>query len=207
MPYSEVGAVWERAQVLFGNDKQPLCYDRTDYLFVDKRIQSVYEENASRIISEVFGLAQLNHQTDRKVMLLTGLGIHGITDRPETLLFDWEDFEIAGGLGKLEETIRTRQHFEAERDNLTAESSRKDVERILSCSTRQANRFLQKLRGGIPRVPFREQILSLLADSEKTTAELIEAIEGHPGAIKHELTRLVNDKNIIRIRHGVYRSH
>ena len=201
MPYSEIGAVWEQAQILFGNDEQPLCYDRTD-LFVDKRIQSVYEENARQIVTQMFEQAQLN-RTSKKVMLLTGLDIPGITDR--TLLFDWEDFGIAGGLDKLPEVIETRQRFEAERDQITTKNSRKEVERVLGCSPRQANRYLQKLRG-TPRAPLREQILSLLKSGEKRTAELINAIEGNPESVKHELTRLVDAKDIIRIRHGLYRA-
>ena len=62
-----------------------------------------------------------------------------------------------------------------------------------------------KLRGGKPlRIPFREQILSLLADGEKRTAELIEAIEGHPKAVKNELGRLVEVGEIAKVRWGVY---
>ena len=64
-------------------------------------------------------------------MLITGLRIPEIIDRPETLLFDWEDLEVAGGLDKLSEAIATRQRFETERDNLISESSRKEVERVL----------------------------------------------------------------------------
>ena len=106
----------------------------------------------------------MNRSTGKKVVLMSSLEIPDITDRPETLLFDWEDFEVAGGLDKLAETIAIRQRFETERDTLTAESSRQEVERILACSSRQANRMLKKLRGGKPlRVPFREQILALLA--------------------------------------------
>ena len=128
-----------------------------------------------------------------------------ITDRPETLLFDWEDFEVAGGLDKLSEVIAIRERFETERDNLTGKSSRETVEYILGCSSRQANRVLRKLRGGKPlRIPFREQILSLLADGEKRTAELIEAIEGHPKAVKNELGRLVEVGEIAKVRWGVY---
>ena len=79
------------------------------------------------------------------------------------------------------------------------------MERVLGCSSRQANRVLKELRGGKPlRVPFREQILSLLADGEKKTAELIETIDGTPEAIKHELSRLVNAGDIVRVRRGVY---
>ena len=128
-----------------------------------------------------------------------------IIDKPETLLFDWEDFEVAGGLDKLPEMIAIRERFETERDNLTVESSREKVEHILGCSSRQANRVLQKLRGGKPlRIPFRDQILSLLADGEKRTAELIEAIEGHPKAIKNELSHLVDTGEITRVQWGIY---
>ena len=139
-------------------------------------------------------------------MLLTNIELPDITDRPETLLFDWEDFEIAGGLHKLEETIRTRERFEAERDKLTAESSREEVERVLGCSSRQANRMLQKLRGGnIPRVTFREQILFLLSSSrEKTTSSLVAAIDASPQAIGNELKRLLDAGEIVRVRRGVY---
>ena len=151
----------------------------------------------------IVGRARLNRFGGKKVVLISSLEIPDITDRPETLLFDWEDFEIAGGLDKLAETIAIRERFEAERDNLTTESSRKEVERVLGCSSRQANRVLNKLRGGT-RVTFREQILSLLADGEKKAAEMIAAIEGNPKAIHHELVRLVKLGEIVKVRWGVY---
>ena len=128
-------------------------------------------------------------------MLISSLEIPDITDRPETLLFDWEDFEIAGGLDKLSETITTRQRYESEREQLTANTSRQEVERILGCSPRQANRTLNKLRGGnIPRVTFREQILSLLTDGEKKAADVVAAIDGNHAAIYHELRRLAENR-------------
>ena len=101
--------------------------------------------------------------------------------------------------------VETRQRFEKERDNLTPESSRKEVERVLGCSTRHANRVLQRLRGGkIERVPFREQILTLFTEGEEKTLEIVEAIQGHPKAINTELTRLVNTGDIVKIKRGVY---
>jgi predicted transcriptional regulator len=128
-----------------------------------------------------------------------------ITDRPETLLFDWEDFEVADGLEKLPEVIATRERFEEERANLTVESDRQKVEQVMGISKSQANRVLMKLRGGkIERVPFHEQIHSLLESGEKTTAELIAAIEGHPGAVKNELKRLVDIGEIVKVRRAVY---
>lgn len=197
----------ERTRILFGNDEEPLSYEMESelYRYKDERVQSVYEVEVFRIFREIIELAQLNRLANKKVMLITGLRVPEITDRPETLLFDWEDFDVAGGLDKLPEVIATRQRFETERDNLTPESSRKEVEAVLGCSPRQANRVLQKLRGGkLARVSFREQILALLADGEKKTPELVNAIEGHPKAINTELTRLVNTGEIVKVKRGVY---
>ena len=200
-------AILERTQILFGNDEEPLSYetDIESHRYKDERVQSVYEKDIVHIFTQVIEMAQLKRLENKKVMLITGLRIPEITDRPETLLFDLEDLDVADGLDKLAEVIATRQRFEKERDNLTAESSRKEVERVLGCSIRQAQRVLQKLRGGkIPRVPFREQIIALLADGEKKTPEIVEAIQGHPKAINAELTRLVNNGEIIKVKRGLY---
>ncbi len=206
-PEVEQHVILERTQILFGNDEEPLFYEMEaePYRYKDERVQSVYEKTVTCIFAQIMELAQLNRLANKKVMLITGLQIPEITDRPETLLFDWEDFDVAGGLDKLDEVIATRQGFETERDNLTPESGRKEVERVLGCSTRQANRVLQRMRGGKPRVLFREQILELLADGEKKTPEFAAAIQGHPKAINTELTRLVNMGEIVKVRRGLYR--
>ena len=206
MPETGARRILNRTQILFGNDEEPLSYEiePEPYRYKDARVRSVDEKEVTRIFTKIIELAQLDRLAHKKVMLLTGLRIPEITDRPETLLFDWEDFDVAGGLDKLAEVIATRQRFETERDNLTVESSREEVEWILGCSQRQANRFLQRLRGR-PRVTFREQILALLADGEKKTPEFAAAIQGHPKAINTELSRLVGLGEIVKVRRGVYR--
>ena len=206
-PYWEPGFIWRRAQILFGNDEKPLRYERkTDsYSYTDERVQSVYEQHVVGLLSRIVGRTGLNRLPDKKVVLISSFPVPDITDRPETLLFDWEDFEVAGGLDKLPEVIATRQRFETERENLNAESSREEVRRVLGYSERQTTRVLQRLRGGKNlRVPFREQVLSLLSDGEKKTAELVSVIDGHPKAINNELTRLVEVGEIVKIRRGVY---
>ena len=208
LPETSPRAISDRAQILFGNDAAPLSYEMEpeSYRYKDDRVQSVYEKTVASIFTQIIELAQLHRLGNKKVMLITGLRIPEITDRPETLLFDWEDFEVAGGLDKLSEAIQTRQRFEKERDTLTAESGSKKVESVLGCSTRQAHRVLERLRGTkIVRPPLREQILSLLADGEKKTPELTAAIQGHPKAINTKLTRLVADGEIVKVRRGVYR--
>ena len=168
----------------------------------------MYEQCIIPILSRLVQLTKLNKFPNKKVVLLSSMFLPQITDRPETLFFDWEDFEVAGGLEKLPEAIATRERFETERGNLTGESDREHVEHILGCSPRQANRILLKLRGGRPlRIPFKEQIITLLSDGDKRTAEFIEfieAIEGHPKAIKNELGRLVDTGEIVKVRWGVY---
>ncbi len=200
--------IWKQAQMLFGNDEKPLNYEGgllTSH-YKDERIQKVYHQNVAGLLTQIVGRVGLNRSSGKTVMLLTNSELPDITGRPETFLFDWEDFEIAGRLHRLEETVRTRERFEAESANLTAESSREEVERVLGCSARQANRVLQKLRGGnIPRVTFREQILFLLASSrEKTTSSLVAAIDSSPQAIGNQIKQLLDEGEIVRVRRGVY---
>ena len=207
-PMWEPGIIWRRAQILFGNDETPLSYETETEprRYKDDRVQHVYKQMVAGLLADIVGRIGLNRFSGKKVILVNNMELPDITDRPETLLFDWEDFEVAGGLYKLEETIRTRERYEMERADLTADSSREEVERILGCSSRQANRVLKKLRGGnIPRVLFREQIFSLLANSEKRTSELVEAIDGHPTSVRNELKRLVDAGEIIKVRWGVYK--
>ena len=206
-PFWQPGVIWRQAQILFGNDEEPLSYDaETEFQhYKDKRIQSIYIQMIADLLTEIIDRVGLNRWPNKKVVLISSLEIPNITDRPETLLFDWEDFEVAGGINKLAETIAIREQFETERANLTAASPRTEVERVLGCSSRQANRVLNKLRGGnIPRVTFREQILSLLAKGEKKRAEIIAAIDGHPQAIHKELMRLTKNGEIQKVRWGVY---
>ena len=206
-PYWTPGLMWRQSQIWFGNDEKPLCYEgEMEYdNYKDERVQSVYERNATSLLTQIVSRVGLDRLPNKTVVLLTAMPLPNITDRAETLLFDWKDFEVAGGLNKLPEVIAERQRFETERDNLTAESGREKVEQVLGISSSQANRVLMKLRGGkIQRVPFHDQIHALLEDGEKKTTELIAAIEGHPGAIKNELKRLVDIGEIVRVRRGVY---
>jgi hypothetical protein len=206
-PFWESGIIWRQSQILFGNDRAPLSYETEmePIRCKDERLQYVYEQMVTGLLADIVGRAGLNRLAGKKVVLVSSMALPDITDRPETLLFDWEDFEVAGGLHRLEETIRTRQRFETERANITIDTRRNEVERILGCSSRQANRMLKKLRGGnIPRVPFREQILSLLANGEKRTSELVDTIEGHPTSVRNELKRLVDVGEIVKVRWGVY---
>lgn len=127
----EVGphAIWQRAQIVFGNDEEPLLYERETEsgTYTDKRLQSIYEEEVIYLLTRIIGAVGLDRFADKKVMLISGIELPDITHRPETLLFDWEDFEVAGGLDTLAEVITTRQRFETESVALTAESRQQDL--------------------------------------------------------------------------------
>ena len=207
-PIWEPGIIWRRTQILFGNNEVPLSYERATkpIHYKDDRVQYVYEQMVTGLLKDIIGRVGLNRSAGKKVVLVNNMELLDITNRPETLLFDWEDFEVAGGLHRLEEAIRTRERYETERANLTADTNREEVERILGCSSRQANRVLKKLRGGnIPRVLFREQIFALLAQGEKRTSEIVAAIDGHPTSVRNELKRLVDTGEIVKVRWGVYK--
>ena len=204
-PYWPPHLMWKQAQILFGDDEEPLCYDVEfdPYRYTDERIQALCEQNVIGVLTQILG--RINRLSNKTVAVLTGMPLPGITNRPETLLFDWEDFEIAGGLDKLSEVIARREGFERERDNLTPESSRQEVERVLGCSARMANYVLQRLRGGnIPRVSFQEQILTLLIDGEKRKSEITAALRSSPQSVGNELKRLVDMGEIVKVRRGVY---
>ena len=205
VPYWPPHLIWKQAQVLFGNDAEPLSYDVdfNPYRYKDERIQSLCDQNVVGTLTQILGHAGLDRFSNKTVVFLTGMPLPGITDRSETLIFDWEDFEIAGRLDNLAETIIIRERFEEERTNLTVESGREKVEQVLGISSSQANRILTKLRGG-KRLTMQEQIHTLLSDGEKKTGELLAAIDGHPNAVKNELKRLVNMGEIVKVRRAVY---
>ncbi len=200
--------ILNQAQMVYGSDKTPLNYEGELWTghYKDERIQEVYNQNVVGLLRQIVGGIGLNRQSGKTVMLLTNFELPDITDREETILFDWEDFEVAGSLPKLEEAISIREQFEAESASITAESPREEVERVLGCSSRQANRVLNKLRGGnIPRVAYRDQILFLLAaNREKTTSSLVAAMGCSPQSIGNQLKQLLDDGEIVRVRRGVY---
>ena len=198
--------IWRRTQMLFGNDDTPLHYDQKidPHHYQDERMQDVYQQSAAGLLTQIIGRAGLSRWTDKTVVLLTSMRLPDITDRPETRLFDWVDFQMAGGLDKLPEVIATRERFETDFANLTGESKTEEVERLLECSPRTASRVLNKIRGG-NRISVREQILFLLATGEKKTSLLVEAIDSSAQTVGNELKKLLDTGEIVRVSWGLYK--
>ena len=114
-PYWPPYLIWKQAKILFGDAVEPLDYSvsMNPYVFKDKRIQQLAEQYSLNALIEMLSYAGLQ-DSDKTIVLKTALRVQGLTDAPETILFDWEDFEIAGGLDKLPATIARREAFEAE---------------------------------------------------------------------------------------------
>ena len=206
-PYSPPHFIWRQAKILFGHQAEPLSYDliMNPYNFEDERMQTLYEQTAVGVLTQIIGNIGFNEASDKTLILNTPLQMPYLTDAPETMLFDWEDLEIAGGLDQLSETIAQREAYQDEYAEMDASWSRERIEFLLGVSASQANRILKRLRGGLRARPLLEvQILNLLADGEKTTIELIDAIQGNPGSVKNALTKLVRQGEIVRVQQGVY---
>ena len=120
---------------MYGNDAQPLSYeaDTEFFNYKDERLQRIYTQGIAELTTGILGRAGFNRLTGKKAVLISSLEIPDITDRPETLLFDWEDFEVAGELEKLPQTIARCRQFELERDQITVDTNRHEVQRILGC--------------------------------------------------------------------------
>ena len=102
-PYCAEGVIWHRSQILFGND------ERFRFPTKKRRHPMFTAMNASRVFMnrtlstpslKLLGLRRLDIGDNRKVVLITSFPLPGITDKPEVLLFDWTDFEVAGQLGQ-----------------------------------------------------------------------------------------------------------
>ena len=114
-PYFPPHLTWKEAQILFGDATEPLDYSvsMTPYVFKDERIQKLAEQYSLHALIGILSYAGLQ-DSGKTLVLNTALRVPGLTDAPETMLFDWEDFEIAGGLDKLPEMIARREAFESE---------------------------------------------------------------------------------------------
>ena len=114
-PYWTPHLIWRNAKILFGDTTEPLDYSvlMNPYVFKDKRIQQLAEQYSLHALIGMLSYAGLP-DSGKTIVLKTALRVPGLTDAPETMLFDWEDFEIADGLDKLPETIARREAFEAE---------------------------------------------------------------------------------------------
>ena len=145
IPHYEI--VW-RAKMFFGNDPEPLNYQRDEEtgMYRDPRLQKIWE---NAVIGELIQATGRGRPVRKPItiIILTSHLIPGITDRPETQLFDEVDWEIAGGLDRLDKAITNREDFEARAAALTADNTIADFQEVYGCSYEYARQLWHKAGG------------------------------------------------------------
>ena len=104
-------AVELKAKMLFGNDTEPLCYERdAEGQYQDERLQQCYADGVISELQQAIGRGRL---VSRPVTVIVWCShsLPGITDREQTLLFDEVDWQAAeGDFEKLQENIAMREN-------------------------------------------------------------------------------------------------
>ena len=80
-PYWEAGVIWHRAQLIFGNDEEPLSYDaETEFQhYKDERVQRIYMQTVADLITQTVGRIGLNRWHNKKIVFISSLDIPDIT--------------------------------------------------------------------------------------------------------------------------------
>ena len=126
-PFLPPKAVVLRAKLIYGADAEPpLDFTRgNDGIYVDSRVQSIVDAAVQNELIQAIGRARLVRRNNVKVVILTGVFLKGITDREETVLFDYADYSIAGSLDKLEDIVQRRESDIARIQQLNANGTSK----------------------------------------------------------------------------------
>ena len=110
-------AIERKAKALFGNDTEPLCYDRDENgHYTDQRLQACYDDGVIAELLQAIGRGRL---VSRPVTVVVWCShdLPGITDREQTILFDETNWQKAGGdLDKLQDIVTHRETSEASGD-------------------------------------------------------------------------------------------
>ena len=162
-----------RAKILFGNDTLTLDMSRDPVtgVFVDERMQQIYDAGVQAELIQAVGRARLNRLL-HTVVILSAHYLPGITDRPETYLFDETDFEVAEGLEQLAKVVQSREKAEYDKDNNPSNNkSIADLQVDHGCSNRHARRLWKSTGGEEEKIKFilklRNEGLSLRKIAEK----------------------------------------
>ena len=88
-PYFPPNLIWQQAKILFGDEAEPLNYSvsMNPYIFKDKRLQKLADQYAACALIGMLTYSELA-ESGKTIILNTALRVPGITDAPETELFD-----------------------------------------------------------------------------------------------------------------------
>ena len=206
-PYWPPKLIWKYAKILFGDEAEPLDYSvsMNPYVFKDERLQKISDQYARHALIGMLTYSGLKDSC-KTIVLNTALWVPGITDALKTTLFDWEDFEIAGGLDKLPETIARREAFEAEAAKIDGTWLPYPMMQVLGIDRNEANRILREEHGRKGSVTIREEILALIKAGKTKLQDIVDAIpDRHLSAVQNEVEQMQNEGVIVRSVWGTYR--
>ena len=199
--------VWRAAKILFGDEDEPIDYrvSLRDLAFKDPRLEEFANQVSLTIHTGMLSYVGFEN-TDKTLILNTAFRIPGITDAPETQLFDWEDFEIAGGLANLDATIAQREAYETRASEINGTSMPYQIMQVLGVDRIEANRILRDEYGRKGIVPVQQEILSIIREGETEVQNILNTLsDRHPRGIRNALTEMVNEGIIQRTHRGTYK--
>ena len=100
--------IQQHSKAIYGTDEKELIWDRTDRVFVDSRVQSVYESLVAAKLQQAVGRVRLNRYP-KKVFIFSNVFIPSVSDREECVRFDFEDCELTDSVNELEWRVRQRE--------------------------------------------------------------------------------------------------
>lgn len=126
-PDVPIDVIKQRAQILYGNDTEPLNYERDPETgdFRDRRLQLCWEGEVTSLLKQAVGRARLNWLANT-VIVFSNVLIPDFTGR--AVGFVPEDLEVAGGLENLTEVAFTRQKAESEADSQQKTKRKRETE-------------------------------------------------------------------------------
>ena len=106
-----------KVKMLFGDDTEPLSFDRdADGHYIDARLQACYEDGVISELLQAIGRGRLVSKPVTVVIWCSHF-LPGITDREQTLLFDEFDWDEADGdIKKLADVVEAREAAELNGD-------------------------------------------------------------------------------------------
>lgn len=110
-------AVEFKANMMFGDDTEPLCYDRdANGHYIDTRLQACYDDG---VIAELLQATGRGRLVSRPVIIVIWCShfLPGVTDRSQCFLFDEVDWQQADGdIQKLQAVVTEREAAEQSGD-------------------------------------------------------------------------------------------
>lgn len=110
-------AVEMKAKLMFGNESEPLCFERdANGHYIDTRLQTCYDDGVIVEELQAIGRGRLVSRFVRIVVWCSHY-LPGVTDHSQCFLFDEVDWERADGdIEKLQAVIQTREEAEMSGD-------------------------------------------------------------------------------------------